>query len=273
VDGAAQTYASAGYWDDYFAGHDLDWGDTWTGAFLPRLRAAGAQSVLELGCGTGNDAARLARAGLQVVAVDFSAAAIGHARRRHGTLDIRFEVADIARPLPFGNDRWDGVMANVALHMFSDAVTRAIFAEVERVVRPGGLFLFHVNSTDDRPLRARRRPVRHELEPNFVLEEAGQTVRFFDEGYLRELLRSWDDVELERVELCHDQTGEPFKRVWRASARGPTRRPDIIARWPRPIPSASRAQRTSTSGASSKLPAHCSSSSARSSPTIRVWRC
>ena len=221
MDGAAETYASPAYWDRYFTADELDWGETWTGSFLPRLRAAGTQSVLELGCGTGNDAARLARAGLEVVALDFSAEAIRRARRVHGTVGIRFEVADIVSRLPFGDGEFDGVMANVALHMFPDAVTRSVFAEVQRVVRPGGLFLFHVNSTDDRPLRAQRRPVRRELEPNFVLEEAGQTVRFFDEAYLRELLRDWIDVELEHVELRHGETDEPFKCVWRASARRP----------------------------------------------------
>lgn len=110
-------------------------------------------------------------------------------------------------------------MANVALHMFSDAVTRAIFADVGRVVRPGGLFLLHVNAHDDRPLRARRRAVVRELEPDYVLEEGGQAVRFFPREYLLELLAGWEVVELEHVEIRDRETGEPFKRVWRAAAR------------------------------------------------------
>jgi hypothetical protein len=39
-----------------------------------------------------------------------------------------------------------------------------LFAEVGRVVRTGGLFVFHVNALEDRPLRARWLPAR-ELEP------------------------------------------------------------------------------------------------------------
>jgi hypothetical protein len=31
---------------------------------------------------------------------------------------------------------------------------RAVFAQVRRLVHPGGLFVFHVNSLQDRPLRA-----------------------------------------------------------------------------------------------------------------------
>jgi ubiquinone/menaquinone biosynthesis C-methylase UbiE len=42
----------------------LDWGGLWTEPFLAPLREAGVRSILELGCGTGNDAARLTREGL-----------------------------------------------------------------------------------------------------------------------------------------------------------------------------------------------------------------
>jgi SAM-dependent methyltransferase len=59
------TYAGAGFWDQFFRqrrepGRELDWEGVWTGPFLLPLRAAGVRTVLELGCGTGNDAARLA---------------------------------------------------------------------------------------------------------------------------------------------------------------------------------------------------------------------
>jgi hypothetical protein len=87
------------------------------------------------------------------------------------------------------------------------------------VVRPRGLFLFHVNAHDDRPLRARRRAVARELEADYVLEEGGQTVRFFPRAYLLELLAGWEILELEHVEIADEHTGEPFKRVWRVAAR------------------------------------------------------
>ena len=115
------------YWDEYFARHrtagtDLDWGGRWTEPFLPLLRNARADRVLELGCGSGNDAARLARAGFEVVAVDASAEAIGIARKHQG---VEFLVADMTEPLPFADASFDAVMANVSLHMFPDALTRA----------------------------------------------------------------------------------------------------------------------------------------------------
>jgi SAM-dependent methyltransferase len=216
------TYAGAEFWDQFFrqrreSGRDLDWAGVWTGPFLRPLRAAGVRTVLELGCGTGNDAARLADAGYSVTAVDLSSEAIGQARARFGSM-ARFVVADMAEPLPFPDAGFDAVMSNVAMHMFPDGVTRAVFAEVERLVRPGGLFVFHLNAREDRPLRARWQPAR-ELEPEYVVEESGQTVHFFSEAYLRDLLQGWRELHLSPVQIPHRRTGEPFKHVWRGIAR------------------------------------------------------
>jgi SAM-dependent methyltransferase len=216
------TYVGAEFWDRFFrqrreSGNDLDWGGLWTRPFLLPLREAGARTILELGCGTGNDAARLAGEGYSVTAVDLSGEAIGRARARFGPV-ARFMVADMTQRLPFPDGAFDAVMSNVALHMFPDGVTRAVFAEVGRLVRPGGLFLFHVNALEDRPLRARRLPAC-ELEPDYVAEESGQTMHFFSDAYLRELLAGWRELQLAPVPIPHRETGEPYKHVWRGIAR------------------------------------------------------
>jgi SAM-dependent methyltransferase len=215
------AYAGAEFWDQFFrqrqdAGNDLDWGGLWTRPFLIPLREAGARTVLELGCGTGNDAARLAREGYLVTAVDLSGAAIIEAQARFGST-AQFMVADMAQRLPFPDQGFDAVMSNVALHMFPDDVTRDVFAEVGRLVRPGGPFVFHVNALEDRPLRARWQPAR-ELAPDFVVEQSGQTMHFFSEAYLRELLGEWRELQLTSVPIRHGATGELFKHVWRGVA-------------------------------------------------------
>jgi SAM-dependent methyltransferase len=215
-------HAGAEFWDQFFrqrreSGDDLDWEGVWTAPFLVPLREAGVRTILELGCGTGNDAARLAGEGYLVTAIDVSGEAIGQAKAKFGSM-ARFMVADMTQRLPFPGRGFDAVMSNVAMHMFPNGVTRALFAEVGRLVRTGGLFVFHVNALEDRPLRARCLPAR-ELEPDYVAEESGQTMHFFSEAYLRELLEGWQEVQLIPVPVPHRQTGEPFKQVWRGIAR------------------------------------------------------
>ncbi len=217
------SFAGAEYWDPFFrqlreSGDDLDWDGRWIEPFLGPLRDVRARTILELGCGTGNDAARLAAEGYAVTALDLSSEAIDCARAKFGST-VDFQVADVALPLPAPDGSFDAVMANVSLHMFPDSVSRAIFSEIRRVVRPNGVFLFHVNALEDRPPRARSRPVVREIEKDYVLERTGQTMHFFSANYLRDLLRDWREVRLDAVEIAERETGRPFKRVWRGVAR------------------------------------------------------
>jgi SAM-dependent methyltransferase len=143
------SQASSDYWDQYFRakreqGADLDWGGRWTEPFIPWLRDAAPRRILELGCRTANDAARLARAGLEVTATDFSYEAITSAKERFADCGIDFQVVDMTERLPFRDKHYDAVMSNVAAHMFSDEATRRLLAEVKRVLRCGGLLLLHV---------------------------------------------------------------------------------------------------------------------------------
>lgn len=214
------VHAGVEFWDQFYrhrlgSGKDLDWAGLWTTPFLGPLQETEVHTILELGCGAGNDAARLAAEGYSVTALDLSSEAIAQAQRKFGSL-ATFLVADMTQPLAFPDASFDAVMSNVAMHMFPDEVTRAVFAQVERLVRPAGLFMFHVNSLEDRPLRARNLPAR-ELEPDFVAEETGQTMHFFSEGYLRELLAGWQQVEL--VPVLIQKADEPGKHVWRGIAR------------------------------------------------------
>jgi SAM-dependent methyltransferase len=99
------------------SGHDQDWAGVLTRPLLVPLRQAGVRAILDLGCGTGNDAARLAGEGYSVTAIDRSGEAIGPAQARFGPL-ARFSVADMTRRLPFPDRSFDAVMSSVAMHLF-----------------------------------------------------------------------------------------------------------------------------------------------------------
>ena len=215
------SYAPRTHWDRFYrdlfqSDDDLDWGDQWTAPFVGPIRRDNVRDVLDLGCGSGNDVFTLTTEGFYLTGLDYSQEAIARARSRSGSA-AHFVVADMARYLPFSDESFDAVMSNVAAHMFSDSITRGIFAEVRRILRREGLFLFHLNSTVERGLR-KKAQVR-EIEDSYILEEDGQTVRFFSKEYLVELLSEWRSVEIEPVVIPDWHTGAPFKHVWRGIAR------------------------------------------------------
>jgi SAM-dependent methyltransferase len=68
------------------------------------------------------------------------------------------------------------------LHYYRDAVTRAVFTEIRRVLAPGGLLLFACKSPQD---PAWGRGV--EIEPD-LFDLNGKVRHFFSEAYARSLL-------------------------------------------------------------------------------------
>lgn len=66
---------------------------------------APGSSVLDIGCGVGNTAIWLAQRGFDVVGIDLAAAAIERAQRDSaGVKNVRFEVADVSRPVDLGRE-------------------------------------------------------------------------------------------------------------------------------------------------------------------------
>ena len=90
--------------------------------------------VLDLGCGTGTHAVRLAGRGLDVVAVDLTYAGTAAARQRFEAEGFQggFVVADAER-LPFRNEAFEVVWSALLLHHFPRL--DLLPAELARVVR------------------------------------------------------------------------------------------------------------------------------------------
>jgi len=95
--------------------------------------------LLDVGCGTGRHAVRLAQAGARVVGVDFSPGMLAKARAKPGAERVEFHEADVSAPLPFADAAFDRVLACLVLdHVFD---LPAFFGQLRRVCRPGGFVL------------------------------------------------------------------------------------------------------------------------------------
>jgi SAM-dependent methyltransferase len=138
--------------------------------------------ILELGAGSGQDAAYFHRLGHQVVGTDISRYAVARAMEDFAEPGIEFAWQDLREPLAFESGSFDAVYARLALHYFSDSMTRGIVSEVHRVLRPEGRFFFMCKSTED-PLYG----VGEEVAP-FTWSKDGEIRHFFDVDYVRRLL-------------------------------------------------------------------------------------
>ena len=95
--------------------------------------------ALDVGCGTGVLAARLADAGYEMTGADPSAGMLDHLRRRRPDIAA---VQASGTELPFEPDSFDLVLSVATFHHIAEpGAVRATLAEMVRVSRPGGRVL------------------------------------------------------------------------------------------------------------------------------------
>lgn len=101
--------------------------------------------VLDLGCGGGMLAEPMARAGARVTGVDVSENAVRAARDHARASGLRIDyLRTTAEELPFSAGSFDAVAAFDILEHVLDLP--AVIAEVSRVLKPSGRFIYDTNN-------------------------------------------------------------------------------------------------------------------------------
>ncbi|WP_423369196.1 class I SAM-dependent methyltransferase [Burkholderia sp. LMG 32019] len=123
-------------------------------AFYAAAIGGARQRILDLGCGTGTFARRLAAAGHDVVAIDPAPAMIDYARRQPDADAVRWLACDL-RSLPPGAPFDAVVMTGHAFQcLLTDDEIDATLHDVRRVLADSGRFLFDTRNPRVTPWRA-----------------------------------------------------------------------------------------------------------------------
>ncbi|MFJ7592999.1 class I SAM-dependent methyltransferase [Streptomyces sp. NPDC097617] len=175
------------------------------------FRAGGARDVLELGAGHGRDALYLAREGFTVQATDFSPTGLDQLRaaaRAQGVAGrVTTAVHDVRDPLPLPDASVHAVFAHMLLCMaLSTTELHTLVAEVRRVLRPGGVFVYTVRHTGDAHYGA---GAGHGDD---IWEHGGFAVHFFTRDLVDALAEGWQLQEVHAFE----EGGLP-RRLWRVT--------------------------------------------------------
>ncbi|PSK28687.1 class I SAM-dependent methyltransferase [Nocardia seriolae] len=173
------------------------------------FREHGALEVLELGAGHGRDAIYLARRGFQVTASDFSAVGLAQLREAADAAGLGDQVTplehDARQPIPLPYRSVDAVYAHMLLCMnLSTQEIRDLVAEIRRVLKPGGVFVYTVRNTDDAHYGTGL------ALGDDIYEHGGFAVHFFSRELVDTLATGWELQEQHSFE-----EGELPRRLWR----------------------------------------------------------
>ena len=165
--------------------------------------------ILDLGCGSGNDTLYLISKGKDVISCDQSENAIQNIIKNFPEVK-EAKCFNMLDGLPFEKESFDVIIADLCLHYFSEADTKAILSEINRILTPRGHLIFRVNSIND---------VNHgagkglEIEPHLFELESKEIKRFFDEEDIRYFFQDFEIEFLNEEIMTRYQKPKPLYRV------------------------------------------------------------
>jgi len=153
--------------------------------------------ILDLGSGSGNNVFHFLKKGKMVIACDQSEVAIDLIKKNFPDV-MGAECFNMLDGLPFEDNSFEIVCADLCLHYFTEADTLAILKEIKRVMTPGGYLFARVNSVKD---------VNHgagkgfEIEPGLYKTVDGTYKRFFDYTAVKKFFADYKLVRCEEAKM------------------------------------------------------------------------
>jgi len=168
-------------------------------------------SGIEMGCGKGRNLIWLAERGVSMSGFDFSDVAITEAKRRAAKVEgASFQVADATVRWPFDKDYFDfGIDCFASTDIESPEGRAFAIAEMRRVLKPGGLLMTYVSSTDDEYHKQMIQKFPSG-ERNTFLQPTGKFEKVYDEEELAHLFTDWEIVRKERIAKTTDFFGKGY---------------------------------------------------------------
>lgn len=184
-------------------------------AAADEFAAADVATLLELGAGQGRDTLYLARRGFQVHALDFAPEGLEEIEAKAGAAGLADRVTialhDARQRIPFADAAFDASYSHMLLCMaLTTSELEQLVADLRRVVRPGGVVVYSVRTTDDAHYGA---GIAHGDD---MYEHGGFVVHFFDRTLIERLS---DDFEL--LDVTAFTEGDLPRRLARVTMRRP----------------------------------------------------
>ncbi len=148
------------------------------------------KTLLDLGCGAGQDAVYFSKQGLLVTAADFSETGIKLVPKN--IKNLKAVCLDI-RNLKLKPYSFDVIYAHLSLHYFNDNATTQIFNKLYDVLKKNGLIFIKCKSTDDVLYGDGEK-----VAPDMFLKDK-HIRHFFSKEYMKEKMEKFNLIKIRKT--------------------------------------------------------------------------
>lgn len=177
-----------GYWKDHI-NKELE-PDIWIREYKEFFDGKG--KCLDLGCGIGQFSKELMEYGYDVTSADISSIALNKVKE----FNPNIIQIDMREKLPFEDEEFDLVFANLSIHFFSDLDTQKLMLEIKRIMKNGGLFIGSVNGIQG---IEKVKDTAQLIEYHYYFNQK-QYYRFFDREDLNKYLNVFEILKIDERE-------------------------------------------------------------------------
>ena len=176
------------YWDNHINKNLEE--DLWIDDYKKYFSSKG--KCLDLGCGIGQYSKQLINYGYDVISADISDIALNKVKDFNPNV-VKLDMRD---RLPFQDNEFDLVFANLSINYFSDEDTKKLIIEIKRILKDDGLFIGSVNEIEG--LKVIEKQIK-EIEYHFY-EYKDKLIRLFDINDVKKYLVDFNIIKIDKRE-------------------------------------------------------------------------
>lgn len=195
----SKEYWNEEYWKKHLKSHEgekLDFlDDIWINKYSETFEKIPKGKSLDLGCGLGQYTKYMMDNGFKVTSVDISEEVLN--RLKENIPEANTMQLDMSQKLPFKDNEFNLVIANLSIHYFDEKTTKKLLNEIKRVLKPGGYFIGSVNSSKCIDFI---KDHIEKIEDNFYHEE-GRDIRLWDKPQFDTFFSEFEKIVLEEVRI------------------------------------------------------------------------
>ena len=163
--------------------------DLWINDYKKYL---GSGICLDLGCGIGQYSKWFMEHGYEVFSADISNIALEKVKEFNNNV----VNVDMREKLPFEDNKFDVVFANLSIHYFSDSDTKRLMDEIKRILKNDGLFIGSVNGMQG---LEKIKETAQELDYHYYYNK-DKYIRLFDVEDVKKYLNIFDIIKIDERE-------------------------------------------------------------------------